>query len=500
MGDPQQTEAGIPDAAQAERIHRARAQFEAAWRQTPKGGPEPTIDAYLGDTAEPERSLLQSELHGLAQQYRARRVSPVSAGFDTTLEPPPADPGATVERAPDGVPDSGATDFSLADGVLASAASAYPSVAGYEILGELGRGGMGVVYKARQQGLNRLVALKMLLAGGHAGAEQLARVRTEAEAVAALHHPNIVQIYEVGQQDGVPYFSLEFVSGGSLAEKVSGKPQPSREVAKLVEILARAMDYAHQNGLIHRDLKPANVLLARGDAGQGVRLVGRDEAEHPEHFLPKITDFGLAKRLEGDSSQTRSGALMLLGDGAVAREDYGRCLTLREALAKAKLTSPELKPDLVKDRLANSYAKQGNLALMLGDPPAAWGSYRRFLELQQGRPFPTSAEALAAAKSVGAKTGPFPVGFCIRLGDVSFHLNDAAACRGWYDQALQLSQAALKRDPDSVQGKRDLAAATAALGDLELQVGEPAKALEYYVQAHARHDALAAGNPDNVDA
>jgi serine/threonine-protein kinase len=164
-------------------------------------------------------------------------------------------------------------------------------VAGYEILGELGRGGMGVVYKARQIGLNRLVALKMVLAGGHASAEHLARFHTEAEAVARLQHTNIVQIFEVGDQAGLPYFSLEFVDGGSLAEKIGRKPLPPREGAALVEQLARAMDFAHQHGIVHRDLKPMNVLMTRSG-------------------LPKITDFGLAKRLEGDSSQTRSGTLM----------------------------------------------------------------------------------------------------------------------------------------------------------------------------------------------
>jgi tetratricopeptide (TPR) repeat protein len=164
-------------------------------------------------------------------------------------------------------------------------------VEGYEILGELGRGGMGVVYKARQTGLNRLVALKMVLAGAHAGPEQLARFQTEAEAVATLQHPHIVQIYEVGKHAGLPYFSLEFVDGGSLAQKLDGKPLPPAQAARYAELLAAAMHCAHQHGIVHRDLKPANVLLT-ADGG------------------PKITDFGLAKRLEGDSKQTRSGTLM----------------------------------------------------------------------------------------------------------------------------------------------------------------------------------------------
>ncbi len=161
----------------------------------------------------------------------------------------------------------------------------------YELLEELGRGGMGVVYKARQGKLRRLVALKMILAGEYAGERELARFRTEAEAVARLQHPNIVQIFEVGEHDGHPYFSLEFVDGGSLAQKLDGTPLPPQQAARLVETLARAMHAAHQAGVVHRDLKPANVLLTSDGT-------------------PKITDFGLAKRLDGDAGQTQSGAIM----------------------------------------------------------------------------------------------------------------------------------------------------------------------------------------------
>jgi WD40 repeat protein/tRNA A-37 threonylcarbamoyl transferase component Bud32 len=159
------------------------------------------------------------------------------------------------------------------------------------MLGELGRGGMGVVYKARQTRLNRLVALKMILAGGHAGEAELARFRTEAEAVASLQHPNVVQIHEVGESDGTPYFSLEFCEGGSLADKLDGTPWPPQPAALLVETLARAVQAAHGRGIVHRDLKPANVLLTAD--GQ-----------------PKITDFGLAKRLDQGSGQTRTGAVL----------------------------------------------------------------------------------------------------------------------------------------------------------------------------------------------
>jgi WD40 repeat protein/serine/threonine protein kinase len=163
-------------------------------------------------------------------------------------------------------------------------------VGGYEVLGELGRGGGGVVYQARQPGLNRVVALKVIRGGPHAGPDELARFRTEAEAVARLKHPNIVQIYEVGEHDGHPYFSLEFCPGGSLKERLAGTCLPPGEAARLVETLARAMDTAHVHRVIHRDLKPANVLLAEGGT-------------------PKISDFGLAKKLD-EAGQTATGALI----------------------------------------------------------------------------------------------------------------------------------------------------------------------------------------------
>jgi urea transport system substrate-binding protein len=163
-------------------------------------------------------------------------------------------------------------------------------VPGYEILAEVGRGGMGVVYKARQSKLNRLVALKMILSGGHAGEADLARFRTEAEAVARLQHPNFVQVYEIGEHGGLPYLSLEFCPGGSLEHRLAGAPLPPREAAALVEVLARAMESAHGKGVIHRDLKPANVLLG-------------------EHDTPKITDFGLAKKLD-EVGPTVTGAVM----------------------------------------------------------------------------------------------------------------------------------------------------------------------------------------------
>src|SRR2546423_12177367 len=164
------------------------------------------------------------------------------------------------------------------------------AVPGFEILGELGRGGMGVVYKAKQDGLNRLVALKMVLSGAHAGPSERERFRTEAEAAAALQHPNIVQIYEVGEQDGHPYCALEFCPGGSLADRLRGNPLPPREAARLIEQIARGVHCAHAAGIVHRDIKPGNVLLTADGT-------------------PKVTDFGLAKRT-GGSDLTATGAIL----------------------------------------------------------------------------------------------------------------------------------------------------------------------------------------------
>jgi tetratricopeptide (TPR) repeat protein/tRNA A-37 threonylcarbamoyl transferase component Bud32 len=207
------------------------------------------------------------------------------------LDAPPRAPGPRVDRTvPFGAETAAFTDRPPKDRGRRKAPKV--SVPGYEILGELGRGGMGVVYKARQKSLNRVVALKMVLGGGHAGHDRLARFKAEAEAVAGLQHPNIVQVYEVGEQDGCPYFSLEYVDGENLASRVENMPQPARLAAEWVEALARAIDMTHRKGILHRDLKPANVLLTRDGT-------------------PKLTDFGLAKHFgDTESGSTRTGAVL----------------------------------------------------------------------------------------------------------------------------------------------------------------------------------------------
>jgi serine/threonine protein kinase/tetratricopeptide (TPR) repeat protein len=210
--------------------------------------------------------------------------------------------------------------FSLRDDASGSDAGPIAlegvTVPGYDILEELGRGGMGVVYKARHRRLQRLVALKMVLAGAHAGQAGLARFRAEAEAVAKLLHSNIVQIYETGEHEGRPYFSLEFVDGGSLEKRMGEGPTTPRAAAQFIETLARTMDAAHQRGIVHRDLKPANILLAKLSSQSSiVRHREADSSSLPtDHWsrntVPKIADFGLAKRVGDDSSQTQSGTIL----------------------------------------------------------------------------------------------------------------------------------------------------------------------------------------------
>jgi WD40 repeat protein len=188
-------------------------------------------------------------------------------------------------------PDAGAIHpFALPPPPTPLPATETVGVPGYEILGELGRGGMGVVYKARHLALNRVVALKMILHAEHAGDDQRRRFQAEAEAVARLQHPHIVQVHEVGECAGLPYFSLEFCGGGSLADQLDGTPWEPKRAAKLVETLAGAMHAAHAAGVVHRDLKPANVLLAADGT-------------------PKVTDFGVAKRLDVQG-HTQTGAVV----------------------------------------------------------------------------------------------------------------------------------------------------------------------------------------------
>jgi len=229
-------------------------------------GERPALAEYLQRfPLHAEELKLQLELH------RAVEAEP-----ETITHAP--EPGATLGG------DRGMNSGGGPDGL--------PVIPGYDVLGVLGRGGMGVVYRAWQEALNRSVALKMVTAGVLASAQTLARFRVEAEAVARLQHPNIVAIHDVGQHAGAPFLVLELVEGRSLAQRLAGTPQPDRWAAELVEELARAIHAAHQQGVVHRDLTPANILLTVDDR-------------------PKITDFGLAKLLIGGGDmRTQTGELL----------------------------------------------------------------------------------------------------------------------------------------------------------------------------------------------
>jgi tetratricopeptide (TPR) repeat protein/tRNA A-37 threonylcarbamoyl transferase component Bud32 len=183
----------------------------------------------------------------------------------------------------------------------------FPCVPGYDVLGELGRGGMGIVYKARQARPNRLVALKMLPAGDPATAEARARLRAEAELVAGLQHPNIVQVYEVGECQGRPFIAFEYIDGGCLADQMAGQPQPPAAAAAVIETLAAAIQAAHDRGIVHRDLKPANVLVVsgKGSEAQGLQPLGLGGTQRV-----KIADFGVAKDLTAAGRQTATGTML----------------------------------------------------------------------------------------------------------------------------------------------------------------------------------------------
>jgi hypothetical protein len=224
---------------------------------------------------------------------------------DTFLMSPVAGAAAQHRQDPPTIPDSGE---------VAATQAPPPTLPGYEILQELGRGGMGVVYKARQTRLNRMVAVKML-PSSTATPDQLARFRLEAEALGRLKHPNIVTIYDVGEHDGRPYFVLEYVPGPSLAQVLASRPQDPLASARLIETVARAMQAVHACGIVHRDLKPGNILLSVSrDAessersAMSIALRSENSASRLAEYVPHVTDFGLAKDPGDDRKLTRTGA------------------------------------------------------------------------------------------------------------------------------------------------------------------------------------------------
>jgi formylglycine-generating enzyme required for sulfatase activity/tRNA A-37 threonylcarbamoyl transferase component Bud32 len=333
-----------------ERLEQIRLRFESAWRR----GLQPRIEDYLAVLDDDRRALVAELAHedlvfrlragqpacvedylgrfpelransawaveAIAAEYRLRQErggSPALEEYfarfpnhavalrqridqEAPAAAPPLDPASNPQRTDSATlsPTAAPATYDLPTQGPATllgpiAAAPHPEcvvVAGYDVLERIGKGGMGVVYKARQIALDRIVALKMILHGEHADREERERFHTEARAVARLQHANIVQVYEVGECQGLPYFSMEFCPGGSLADKLKGAPWEPLPAAALVKALADAMHAAHQHGIVHRDLKPANVLLG-------------------EDGTPKVTDFGLARRV-GQSGQTRTGAVM----------------------------------------------------------------------------------------------------------------------------------------------------------------------------------------------
>jgi serine/threonine protein kinase/lipoprotein NlpI len=249
-------------------VREIPSQSDESARPSPHAGGDQTVDR--SDSAGSDEAIDRRDRAGRNSDSLAGDVPPAASVRTMTASgPPDASPRSDSPRA----------------------RTHWPVVPGYEIQSRLGEGGMGVVYKARQVGLNRMVALKMIRGGSQARPDHLLRFSIEAEAVARLRHQNIIQIFDIGEIDGSPYVSLELLEGGSLADRLSGTPQPGRSAAELLETLVLAIVAAHEAGIIHRDLKPSNVLFT-------------------EEGVMRVTDFGLAKRLESDDMHTETGQVM----------------------------------------------------------------------------------------------------------------------------------------------------------------------------------------------
>jgi predicted Ser/Thr protein kinase len=297
---PQDPEAS--EVALARHVDAICRKFEADWR----AGRRPVIGDYLGEVAVEGRATLRAELEALESELRqadetAAGREPGSVAEAATIAPADSPTSPNPNTASLAVDEEATLPPRDQDTVyLGPTRPVQPEAFSpdriryfrdYELLREIARGGMGVVYRARQVSLNRPVALKMILAGQLASDDDVKRFYLEAEAAANLEHPGIVPIYEIGEHEGQHFFSMGFVEGTGLAAKVADGPLPPRAAATLTMRVAEAVQFAHEKGVIHRDLKPANVLLDSQDQ-------------------PKVTDFGLAKKLKADSGLTHTGQVM----------------------------------------------------------------------------------------------------------------------------------------------------------------------------------------------
>jgi WD40 repeat protein len=297
----------------ARRVDQACDHFEAAWKSADPDGERPRLEDFLDGATEAEREALLHELIPLDVCYRRLRGQPVGPQDYAGLCPAPAPSWLDEVLSAPAVTPSARGHFFSGGATLPRFPGPGSRFGDYELEEEVARGGMGVVYRARQISLNRIVALKMIRDSRLASAEEVKRFRREAEAAAGLEHPHIVPVYEVGEHDGHYYFSMKWIEGGSLASQAAAAGADPRAAARLVAAVARAVHYAHQHGILHRDLKPANILLAMQNAECRMQNERPEMSAfcilHSAFCIPMVTDFGLAKHVEGGGVPTRSGVI-----------------------------------------------------------------------------------------------------------------------------------------------------------------------------------------------
>jgi tetratricopeptide (TPR) repeat protein len=449
---------------------------------------------------------------GLTRDIPAPGLGPRADGEEGATFVLPPDPNRLVDTLPD-----------AGDGQ----AGRLGQVAGYEILGVLGRGAMGVVYKARQRGLRRLVALKMIGAGSHCTPTDLVRFRSEAEAVADLLHPNIVRLYEVGEDEGRPFFSLEYVEGQSLAARINGVPQPPFEAARIVKALAEAMEHAHRHGIIHR----VQIAEARRQFQRGYDLVSRIAVAQPQNDVA---------RANAGVMQLRLGELALDfdGDAARARDHFGRAWELQDEIARHPRSGQYKKVD--NHRLLSGIAiKQGIAELRLGHPAAARERFERALSDRAAwvEAMPADVAALSYLSEAEvwlgvalSHLGDWPdarphleaaIEICHELADlhprdlsfkgdlavVQGDHGDALARRGRYDDAgrayersLDFAREVLASNRDDASQRPVLASAYERLAALAVRRGNPANAARHWSSALLIRTELAQLEPHDVPA